>query len=284
MVELAGKVAIVTGAASGIGLAVARDFAKHGIRVTVSDIDVEGGKTAAAALPGARFRAADMAKSEDVQRLVAETIAAEGQVDILVNNAGIQYVAPLTEFPEAKWRQIIEIMLTAPFLLTKAVLPGMYARKWGRILNIASVHALRASAFKAAYVTAKHGLLGLTRVTALEGAEHGVTCNAICPSYVRTPLVEKQIADQARVHGIPESEVVEKIMVTEGAIHRLLEPEEVAQLVTYLCTDAASAITGSAQTIDCGWTAQSPARSLDKPCTQFGLHHFAHCIAWQRIC
>ena len=255
MAGIEGKVAVVTGAASGIGLAIARDFAKQGIRVTLSDIDVAGGQAAAAELPGARFQAADMTKSADIERLVADTIAAEGQVDILVNNAGIQYVAPITEFPEAKWRQIIDLMLTAPFLLTKAVLPEMYTRKWGRIINIASVHALRASAFKSAYVSAKHGLLGLTRVTALEGAEHGVTCNAICPSYVRTPLVEKQIADQARVHGIPESEVVEKIMVAEAPIHRLLEPEEVAQLVTYLCADAASGITGSAQSIDCGWTA-----------------------------
>ena len=255
MAGIEGKVAIVTGAASGIGLAVARDFAKQGIRVTLSDIDVAGGQAAAAELPGARFQAADMTKSADIERLVADTIAVEGQVDILVNNAGIQYVAPITEFPEAKWRQIIDLMLTAPFLLTKAVLPEMYTRKWGRIINIASVHALRASAFKSAYVSAKHGLLGLTRVTALEGAEHGVTCNAICPSYVRTPLVEKQIADQARVHGIPESEVVEKIMVAEAPIHRLLEPEEVAQLATYLCTDAASGITGSAQSIDCGWMA-----------------------------
>ncbi len=213
MAGIEGKVAIVTGAASGIGLAVARDFAKQGIRVTLSDIDVAGGQAAAAELPGARFQAADMTKSADIERLVADTIAAEGQVDILVNNAGIQYVAPITEFPEAKWRQIIDLMLTAPFLLTKAVLPEMYSRKWGRIINIASVHALR------------------------------------------TPLVEKQIADQARVHGIPESEVVEKIMVAEAPIHRLLEPEEVAQLVTYLCTDAASGITGSAQSIDCGWTA-----------------------------
>src|SRR5437764_6606632 len=256
MAGIEGKVAIVTGAASGIGLAVARDFAKHGIRVTLSDIDTEGGQAAAAELPAARFQAADMAKSADIQQLVAGTIAAEGQVDILVNNAGIQYVAPITEFPEAKWRQIIEIMLTAPFLLTKAVLPGMYARKWGRIINIASVHALRASAFKSAYVTAKHGLLGLTRVTALEGAEHGVTCNAICPSYVRTPLVEKQIVDQAKVHGIPESAVVEKMMVQEAAIQRSLEPEEVAQLATYLSSDAASCITASAQTINCCWTAQ----------------------------
>jgi len=255
MAGLEGRVALVTGAASGIGLAIARDFAQHGIRVTLSDIDAERGSAAASGLAGARFQAADMANSDDIARLAADTLAAEGQIDILVNNAGIQYVAPLVEFPEAKWRQIIEIMLTAPFLLTKAVLPSMYAHKWGRIINIASVHALRASAFKSAYVAAKHGLLGLTRVTALEAAEHGVTCNAICPSYVRTALVEKQIADQARIHGIPEAEVVEKIMVTEGAIRRLLEPEEVAQLVTYLCTDAASGITGSAQAIDCGWTA-----------------------------
>ncbi|HLI70376.1 MAG TPA: 3-hydroxybutyrate dehydrogenase, partial [Ktedonobacteraceae bacterium] len=197
MSSLTGKVAIVTGAASGIGLAIAQDFARQGIRVTVSDIDVERGKAAVAELPGARFQAADMTSSADIQSLVNGTIEAEGRVDILVNNAGIQYVASIVEFPEEKWRQIIEMMLTAPFLLTKAVLPGMYARGWGRIINISSVHGLRASAFKAAYVAAKHGIIGLTRVTALEGAEHGVTCNAICPSYVRTALVEKQIAAQA---------------------------------------------------------------------------------------
>ena len=256
MAELKGRTALVTGGASGIGLAIVRDFAGHGIRVTLSDVDSERGRAAAAELEGVRFQAADMTNGDDLQRLVTETLEVEGQIDILVNNAGIQYVAPITEFPEAKWRQIIEIMLTAPFLLTKAVLPGMYAHQWGRVINIASIHALRASAFKSAYVSAKHGLLGLTRVTALEGAEHGVTCNAICPSYVRTPLVEKQIADQARVHGIPESDVVEKIMLSEAAIRRLLEPEEVAQLVTYLCTDAASGITGSAQSIDCGWGAR----------------------------
>jgi 3-hydroxybutyrate dehydrogenase len=256
MSDLEGKVAIVTGAASGIGLAIAREFAQQGARVTLSDIDVEQGNVAASALSGARFQKADMTSGEDLKQLVGGTIAAEGRVDILVNNAGIQYVAPITEFPEAKWRQIIEIMLTAPFLLTQAVLPGMYEHKWGRIVNIASVHALRASPFKAAYVAAKHGILGLTRVTALEGADYGVTCNAICPSYVRTALVEKQIADQARVHGISESEVVEKIMVAESAIHRLLEPEEVAQYASYLCSNAASAITGSAQVIDCGWTAK----------------------------
>jgi 3-hydroxybutyrate dehydrogenase len=227
----------------------------RGVRVTLSDIDENRGNEAATELPAARFQLADMASEKDCQRLVADTIAAEGQVDILVNNAGIQYVAPITEFPESKWRVIIDIMLTAPFLLTKAALPGMYARKWGRVINIASVHALRASAFKSAYVAAKHRLLGLTRVTALEGADHGVTCNAICPSYVRTALVEKQIAAQAEVHGIPESEVVEKIMLAEAPIRRLLEPSEVAKLAAYLCSDDASGITGSALTIDCGWTA-----------------------------
>ncbi|MDQ2717771.1 MAG: 3-hydroxybutyrate dehydrogenase [Chloroflexota bacterium] len=255
MTNVTGKVAIVTGAASGIGLAIAQDFARNGMRVTLADIDVQRGRAAAGELAGARFQAADMTNSADLQRLVDETIASEGRVDILVNNAGLQYVSPITEFPEEKWRQLIEIMLTAPFLLTRAVLPGMYERKWGRIINMGSVHSQRASAFKSAYVAAKHGILGLTRVTALEAAQYGVTCNAICPSYVRTPLVEKQIADQAKMHGIPESEVVEKVMVAEGAIHRLLESEEVAALVTYLCTDVASAITGSAQMIDCGWTA-----------------------------
>lgn len=255
MAGLQGRVALVTGAASGIGLAIAQDFAEQGARVTLSDIDVEGGQKAASQLQGARFQVANMAKGEDIERLVAATLSAEGKIDILVNNAGIQHVAPIVEFPEEKWRLIIDVMLTAPFLLTKAVLPSMYQQKWGRIINIGSVHSLRASEYKSAYVAAKHGLLGLTRVTALEAAQYGVTCNAICPSYVRTALVEKQIADQARVHGIPESEVVEKIMVTEGAIRRLLEPKEVAQLVTYLCSDAASGITGSAQSIDCGWTA-----------------------------
>jgi 3-hydroxybutyrate dehydrogenase len=255
MSSLAGKVAIVTGAASGIGLAIAQDFARQGTRVILSDIDEERGRTVTKDVPGARFQKADMTRAEEVRELVHATIQAEGHVDILVNNAGLQHVASIVDFPEEKWRQLLEIMLTAPFLLTQAVLPGMYERKWGRIINISSVHGLRASAFKSAYVAAKHGIIGLTRVTALEAAEYGVTCNAICPSYVRTPLVEKQIAAQAKLHKIPESEVVEKIMVAEGAIKRLLEPAEVAQLVTYLCSDAASGITGSTQTIDCGWTA-----------------------------
>ena len=254
MTDWNGKVAVVTGAASGIGLAIARDLAARGVHVTLADVDPQG-EAIAAELPGARYERADLTQGDECRRLIENTIAGEGKVDILVNNAGIQHVAPITDFPEAKWRQILDLMLTAPFLLTQAVLPGMYEHGWGRIVNIASVHALRASAYKSAYVSAKHGLLGLTRVTALEGAPHGVTCNAICPSYVRTALVEKQITDQARIHNIPESEVVEKIMVAEAPIHRLLEPSEVAAYVGFLCSDEASGITGAAPTIDCGWTA-----------------------------
>ncbi len=255
MAGLEGKVALVTGAASGIGLGTAQALAAAGAAVTLVDMDVERGQAEASRIRGARFAAADLSNSESSRRVITETIEAAGRLDILVNNAGIQHVAPIHEFSEAKWRQLIEIMLTSPFLLTQEALPGMYERGWGRIINVGSVHSLRASAFKSAYVAAKHGLLGLTRVTALEGAPHGVTCNCICPSYVRTALVEKQIADQARIHGIPESEVVEKIMVAEAPIHRLLEPDEVAAYITFLCSDQASGITGSAVTIDCGWTA-----------------------------
>ncbi|HEX6797900.1 MAG TPA: 3-hydroxybutyrate dehydrogenase [Ktedonobacterales bacterium] len=254
MATLEGRVALVTGAASGIGLAVARALAAEGARVTMADLDAEAGGREAAAL-GAQFVAADLAQPGACRRVVEGTLAHAGRLDILVNNAGVQHVAPIVEFPEARWRHLIELMLTAPFLLTQAALPGMYERRWGRVVNIGSVHSLRASAFKSAYVAAKHGLLGLTRVTALEGAPYGVTCNCICPSYVRTALVEKQIADQARVHGIPESEVVEKVMVAEAPIKRLLEPAEVGAYVAFLCSEAASGVTGGAVTIDCGWTA-----------------------------
>lgn len=255
MAGLEGKAALVTGAASGIGLGTAHALAAAGAAVTLVDMDVERGQAEASRIPGARFAAADLTDSDSARRVVADTIATAGHLDILINNAGIQHVAPIHEFPEAKWRQLIEILLTAPFLLTQAALPSMYARGWGRIINVGSVHSLRASAYKSAYVAAKHGLLGLTRVTALEGAPHGVTCNCICPSYVRTALVEKQIADQARIHGIPEADVVEKIMVAEAPIHRLLEPDEVSAYIVFLCSEQASGVTGSAVTIDCGWTA-----------------------------
>jgi 3-hydroxybutyrate dehydrogenase len=255
MAQLTGKVALITGAAGGIGLATARSLSEAGARVILADIDAEHGQAEASRINNARFIAVDLATSDGARRMVEEIIATEERLDILVNNAGVQHVAPIQEFPEAKWRLLIELMLTAPFLLTQAALPGMYERRWGRIINVGSVHSLRASAYKSAYVAAKHGLLGLTRVTALEGAAHGVTCNCICPSYVRTALVEKQIADQARAHGIPESDVVEKIMLTEAPIRRLLEPAEVGEYITFLCSDAASGVTGSAVSLDCGWTA-----------------------------
>jgi 3-hydroxybutyrate dehydrogenase len=178
------------------------------------------------------------------------------EADILVNNAGIQRVSPIEDFDSEAFRLILRLMLEAPFLLIRAALPGMYARGWGRILNVSSAHGLRASAYKSAYVAAKHGLEGLSKTTALEGAAHGVTSNCINPSYVRTPLVEKQIADQARLHGIAEAEVIERVMLTETAVKRLVEPEEVASLAGWLVSDRAGMVTGASYTIDGGWTAR----------------------------
>ncbi len=179
-----------------------------------------------------------------------------GDVDILVNNAGIQSINPIESFPPETWRRIHRIMVEAPFLLTRAALPGMYERGWGRIVNISSVHGLRASPFKSAYVSAKHALEGLSKTIALEGAPHGVTSNCVCPAYVRTALVDNQIADQARTHGIPESDVIEKIMLTESAIKRLIEPEDVADTVVYLTGGSSAALTGTSIVMDGGWTAR----------------------------
>jgi len=177
-------------------------------------------------------------------------------VDILVNNAGFQHVSPLDEFPEDRWDEMIGVMLTAPFLLTRYAWPHMRERGWGRVVNMASIHGLVASPNKIGYISAKHGLLGLTRTAALEGGEHGITVNAICPAYVRTPLVENQIAAQAETHQIDESEVVEKIMLDSAAVKRLIEPEEIAGLVVYLCSDMAASVTGAEWKIDGGWTAR----------------------------
>jgi len=190
-----------------------------------------------------------------VRRLIATAIEHYGHLDILVNNAGLQYVAPIIEYPEDKWNTLIGVMLTGTFLCTKYALPKMMERKWGRIINIDSIHGKVASAFKCAYVSAKFGILGLTRVTALEAASYGITANAICPSYVRTPLVDKQIASQAKVHGISENEVIEKIMLADAPIKRILELAEIADLVVFLCSDSAAGITGADIAIDCGWTA-----------------------------
>jgi 3-hydroxybutyrate dehydrogenase len=255
-VDLTGRAAIVTGAASGIGRAVAESLAGAGARVLLADLNAEDGKRVAAALPDCSFEKADVSSREDCRRLIDRTVQLYGAVDILVNNAGVQHVAPVEDFPEDRWEQLIRIMLIGAFLLTKYSVPHMYRKGWGRIVNIASIHGLVASPYKSAYIAAKHGLIGLTKTVALEAAEHGVTVNAICPSYVRTAIVEKQIADQAKTHGIPEAEVVEKIMLAPAAIKRLLEPSEVAAYALFLCSDEASGITGAAQVMDAGWTAR----------------------------
>jgi len=253
--DLSGKAAVVTGAASGIGRAVAEGLAAHGACVLLADINAEQGEQLAASLPNAIFQRADLASRADCRALIEHAVSEWGGVDVLVNNAGLQHVAPVEEFPEDRWEQLIQIMLVAPFVLTRYALPHMYARGWGRIVNISSVHGLVASPYKSAYVSAKHGLMGFTKTVALEAGQEGVTANAICPSYVRTPLVERQIADQARVNAISEHDVISNIMLEPAAIKRLLEPEEVAAYVLFLCSDAAAGITGSAQVMDCGWTA-----------------------------
>lgn len=246
--DLTGRRALITGGASGIGLACVREFAARGAHVIVADHHVYLTESVAEEVGGEPWLIdlADTVALEDVSL----------DVDILVNNAGIQRVSPIADFVPEDFRLMQRLMVESPFLLIRAVLPGMCRRGWGRILNISSAHGLRASPFKSAYVTAKHGLEGLSKVTALEGGPHGVTSNCINPAYVNTPLVQKQIADQAAVHGIPEDEVVEKIMLTESAIKRLIEPEEVASLAGWLVSDSAGMVTGASYTMDGGWTAR----------------------------
>jgi 3-hydroxybutyrate dehydrogenase len=245
---LAGRRALVTGAASGIGAACARALAAAGAHVIAADLD-EAGAAAIAADTGGEPWPVDLTEVSALEELRLE-------VDVLVNNAGIQHVAPVPDFPPEMFRRILQLMVEAPFLLARAALPHMYASEFGRIINISSVHGLRASPFKSAYVTAKHGLEGLSKVLALEGAAHGVTSNCISPGYVRTPLVERQIADQARVHGIGESEVVESVLLAESAVKRLVEPEEVADLALWLAGPRAAMATGASFTLDGGWSAK----------------------------
>ena len=259
--ELEGETAIVTGSTSGIGLGIARALAQRGANVVLNgfgdpgEVEIVRASLAMDSDVEVTYDGADMSKPDAIGRMIESATSHFGRVDILVNNAGIQHVAPIEEFPPAKWDAILAINLSAAFHTTRAVFGGMKARRWGRIVNIASAHALVASPYKAAYVAAKHGVLGLTKVTALEGAEHGITCNAVCPGYVWTPLVEKQIDDQARSHGIPREQVIRDVLLANQPTKKFATVEEIGALTAFLCTDAAASITGTALPVDGGWTA-----------------------------
>ena len=246
-VYLMGHNALVTGAASGIGRACAERLARAGAAVTVVGLDGDAARKVAQDIGGEAMQA-DLSDYEVLDGL-------EVEADVVVNNAGLQYVAPVEEFPPDRFSMILRVMLEAPFRIVQKALPGMYEKGWGRVVNVSSIHGLIASPYKSAYISAKHGLEGFSKVVALEGGGKSVTSNCICPAYVRTPLVENQIADQARTHGISEDEVIEKIMLTEPAIKRLIEPEEVAELAVFLCTPEASFINGASLTMDGGATA-----------------------------
>jgi 3-hydroxybutyrate dehydrogenase len=245
---LDGRAALVTGAASGIGAAIAQRLHDDGAGVLAVDLHTADG-------PGVPF---DADLREEAANLAAVDAARErfGRLDIVVACAGVQHVAPVAEFPIERWRTIIDLMLTSPFLLARGAWPSLARSGSGRFIAIASAHALAASPYKAAYVSAKHGVLGLVRTLALEGAEAGITANAVCPGYVRTPLVEAQIADQARAHGIPEAEVIESVLLAPQAIKRMIEPEEVADVVAFLAGERGRSFTGAPVTMDGGWTAR----------------------------
>ncbi len=247
-VDLEGRSALVTGAASGIGRACAGRLARAGAAVTVVDLNGDAARKVAEEFGGKAVQA-DLSNYEELDGL-------EVDAEIVVNNAGLQHVAAVEEFPPERFSMILRVMLEAPFRIVQKALPRMYEKGWGRVINISSVHGLRASPYKSAYVSAKHGLEGFSKVIALEGGPKGVTSNCICPAYVRTPLVENQIADQARIHGISEDEVIERIMLTEPAIKRLIEPEEVAELAAFLCAPQASFINGASLVMVGGWTAR----------------------------
>ncbi|MET7617323.1 3-hydroxybutyrate dehydrogenase [Streptomyces sp. NPDC005408] len=250
--DLGGRTALVTGAAGGIGRACALRLVAAGAKVRAVDRDAQGLDALAAYAEG--LAGAVEPEVLDLTDLDAAEAAAAG-ADILVNNAGLQLVRPIEEFPPDVFHTVLTVMLEAPFRLIRGALPHMYAQGWGRIVNISSVHGLRASAFKSAYVAAKHGLEGLSKTAALEGAPHGVTSVCVNPGYVRTPLVERQIADQAAAHSVAAERVLADVLLKDSAIKRLIEPEEVAEAVLYLCTPQASFITGTSLTLDGGWTA-----------------------------
>jgi len=258
---LEGRTAIVTGSTSGIGLGIAGALAEAGAAIMLNglgnpaDIEATRADLATRNDVDVAFDMADMTDPAAIRTMVERANMRFGQVDIIVNNAGIQHVAPISEFPEAKWDAVLAIDLSSAFHLTKAVFAGMRERKFGRIINISSAHGLIASPFKAAYVAAKHGMIGLTKVVALEGAEDNVTCNAICPGYVWTPLVEKQIDDQAKSHGIERDAVIRDVFLKNQPTRRFATVEEMGALAVFLASDAAASITGTALPVDGGWTA-----------------------------
>ena len=259
---LKGKSALVTGSTSGIGFGVATALAESGVNVMLNGfgnaVEAEHLRASLAERTGVQvlYSCADVSNPEQTTAMVREAEAQFGQLDVVVNNAGIQFVAPVDEFPEAKWAQILAVNLSSNFYTIKAALPGMKARNWGRIINIASAHGLVASPFKSAYVAAKHGVLGLTKTVALEVAEAAITCNAICPGYVKTPLVEGQIKDQAAAHGMTEEQVVREVILASQPNKRFVEVKEIGELVLFLCSTAAASITGIALPIEGGWTAR----------------------------
>lgn len=259
---LKGKAAVVTGSTSGIGLGIARALAAQGVDLIVNGFgdpahigrivseleSVHGIKV--------MHSGADMSRPAEIRTMMAEAVEKLGGVDILVNNAGIQYVAPVDEFPPEKWDAIIAINLSSAFYTIRSALPGMKRKGWGRIVNIASAHGLVASPFKSAYIAAKHGLVGLTKTVALETANQGITCNAICPGYVLTPLVEKQIDDQAKSHRIPRDEVIQKVILERQPSKRFVQIDEIAALAVFLCGAGGASMTGASLSIDGGWVAQ----------------------------
>lgn len=248
------KVFAITGGASGIGLALCRAMAKDGHQVVMIDVNEEGLKKISQEI-NADYVVADLTKRESCKETIDSINQKHGGVDVLINVAGIQHVAPIKEFPEDKWDFIISLMLTAPFLLTKYVWPHMEEKNWGRIINLNSIHGLIASPFKSAYISAKHGLAGLTKTAALEGGKCGITVNSINPSYVNTPLVQGQIAAQAKEHGISESEVVETIMLKNSSVREMVDTDAIADVVRLLVSDSGRFITGICLPIDGGWTA-----------------------------
>ncbi|MFC3860862.1 3-hydroxybutyrate dehydrogenase [Deinococcus antarcticus] len=249
------RVALVTGGTSGIGLAIAQRFQADGLKVAVLDLDRPHSRELAEG-EGFTFIGADLSRRADCKRAIEEVVAALGGLDVLVNNAGFQHIDAVPDFPEDTWDTMIHVMLTAPFLLSKYAWPHLKRTGQGRIINVASIHGHVASPFKSAYISAKHGVIGFTRTAALEAGDQGITVNAICPGYVRTPLVEGQIADQARTRGITPEEVEQKVMLEPAAIKKLLNPEDIAALASYVASPAAWGMTGAVLDLDLGWTAR----------------------------